>query len=376
VARIEDRPVLRAEVQRGELRFSAPATALSVMAGAVAVGTPLGLFKGSTSKLELTLVNVTAGPNEPPVTGAVKLLARRREGGLFVWSDAGLFHDDRGRLLLSPLSAGLSGADLRTLDAFGAGASEELWLVNGGALEHVGGGTLTRVDIAGIDDVDLAVGVEAGQALAAAQGSLYLVDITRPEALRVTSGLGAVNAFARDDDGTVYLATDVGLLVRSDAGDFSLHLLDGDAGSGVDAVAAGFGTALLASNGQTLLFSPDAWIVSADTTSRTLAVDANGDGWLADGEKLIQLKTGAPVSFALDVRPFFAAHCNSCHSSGASAAPIIHWNDYETARQYGPAALRRLEANGTPPMPPSNVEVLTPQDFAVVARWVHGGMPP
>ena len=375
VAHIEIPAVLGDGVPRAELNLSASATALSTMAGVVALGTPVGLFKATGTNPELTLVNVTAGPGEPTTTGKVKLLARR-ENGLFVWSDAGLFHEDKGRLLISPLSASLAGADLRALDAFGAGPSEELWMVDGETLEHVGGGTLTRIAIAGVDAVDLAVGVAPGQALAAAGGSVYLVDLNRPEAWRVISGLGAVSGFTRDESGTVYLATGGGLLARDKAGAFSLQILAGEGGSSVEAVATRSGTVLFTSNGRALSLAAGVSTFLAETTSRMVAIDGNGDGWVAEEGALIQLKTGAPVSFAAEVLPFFAAHCNGCHATGANAAPIIAWDDYQTARQYALAALRRLQADGVPPMPPANVEVLSPRDFTAVVRWIQGGMQP
>ncbi|HYX92481.1 MAG TPA: cytochrome c [Myxococcaceae bacterium] len=375
VARIEI-PVLPGDgVPRAELKLSTPATALSTIAGAVAVGTPVGLLQLSASKLELTLVNVTAGPGEPTTTGKVKLLARR-EDGLFVWSDAGLFHEDKGRLLLSPLSASLAGADLRALDVFGASLSEELWIVDGEALEHVGGGTLTRIAIAGVEAVDLAVGIEPGQALAAAGGSVYLIDLNGPEAWRVMSGLGAVSGFARDESGAVYLATGSGLLARDKAGEFSLQVLAGEGSSSVEAVAARSGAVLLTSNGRGLTLAASVATILGETTSKMVAIDGKGDGWVAEDGALIQLKTGAPVSFAAEVRPFFEGHCNGCHATGANAAPIIHWDDYDTARQFALAASRRLQADGVPPMPPANVEVLSPRDFTAVVRWIQGGMQP
>src|SRR6185436_19148319 len=95
---------------------------------------------------------------------------------------------------------------------------------------------------------------------------------------------------------------------------------------------------------------------------RSLATDSAGAVWLAEDGKLFRLETGGVTSYATDAKPFFQAHCTTCHKTGAQAAPIIDWETYATAVQYAPRALVRLQAQGIAPMPPANTEVLTASD--------------
>jgi len=107
-----------------------------------------------------------------------------------------------------------------------------------------------------------------------------------------------------------------------------------------------------------------------------VAVDANGDTWSADEGKLFRVLTGRPVSFESDVKPFFDRHCMSCHRTGSLGAPVRNFDDFETAKSYSALIARRLQAIGVPPMPPAYVETLTAADFAVVIRWIGGGLQP
>jgi len=87
------------------------------------------------------------------------------------------------------------------------------------------------------------------------------------------------------------------------------------------------------------------------------------------------MKTGAPVSFATDIRPFFAAHCATCHEPGAKNAPFVDLLSYESAKQLAPSIVKRLRGE-LPVMPPASLEILTAADFAVVIRWVDSGLLP
>jgi hypothetical protein len=384
VQRIEGAPADATPVDRIEVDASATPSALSSMNGLIAVGTPAGVFIGSRTQIDtLSALPVLAATGEPQSTGAVHLMARRASGGLLIHAENGLFHDSNGALLPSPLSAALAGKPLTSLDAFGSGDSEELWMIAGGVATHVSGGQLKTFEIGDGSAVpDAVIAVDTESAIVAQAGSAYLIDLDPLAATLIADRLGHVNGFDRSEDGSVYLATESGLLERTRAGDVSLRTL-APAGSppvSVLGVSAAFGS-VVAETSQ--------WLARIDTSGAAtlrsaasprpgsgVAVDANGDTWSADEGKLFRVLTGRPVSFASDVKPFFDGHCMSCHRTGALGAPIRNFDDFETAKSYSALIARRLQAIGIPPMPPAYVETLTASDYAVVIRWIGGGLQP
>src|SRR6266851_5818989 len=120
VQMIEGAPVDGAAVDRIEVGAAATPSLLSSMGGLIAVGTPVGVFIGSTTQPNsLSAVPVLADSGGPQSTGAVSAMARRSSGGLLVYAQNGLFHDSQGSLLLSPLTQALAGGRLSSLDVYG-----------------------------------------------------------------------------------------------------------------------------------------------------------------------------------------------------------------------------------------------------------------
>jgi hypothetical protein len=384
VQRIDGAPADATAVDRVEVDATAPPSALSSMSGLIAVGTSDGVFVGSRTQIDtLSALSVLAASGEPQSTGAVHLMARRASGGLLVYAENGLFHDSDGALLLSPLTPVLAGKPLTSLNAFGSGDSEELWMVAGGTAGHVSAGQLTTFQIGdGTAIPEAVIAVDTETAIVAQGGSAYLIDLDQLAATLIAERLGRLNGFDRSEDGSVYLATESGLLERTRAGDVSLRTLApaGSAPVNVLGVSAAFGS-VIAETSQ--------WLARIDTSGAAtlrpassprpgsgVAVDANGDTWSADEGKLFRVLTGRPVSYASDVKPFFDRHCMSCHRTGTLGAPVRNFDDFETAKSYSALIARRLQAIGIPPMPPAYVETLTAADYAVVIRWIGGGLQP
>jgi len=105
--------------------------------------------------------------------------------------------------------------------------------------------------------------------------------------------------------------------------------------------------------------------------------DTAGAVFTLDGQTLKRLATTSeeqPVRFG-DVKPFFEARCVSCHRSGANYAPIIDFATYAKAKMWAPQSLARVQ-NADQPMPPVASGLLRPSQYAVLARWVQGGLLP
>ena len=364
-------------------------TVVSTLQGAVVAGTSSGVFIGSKSGDALTAMAVVATGSDPLTTGAVTDLARRSSGGALVHAQSGLFQDQDGYLLFSPLSASLMSLSPTTMDALGKEPAEELWFSASPGALYVGGGAVQTYDVTGASGApDAVVPAGAGQAVIAWDGSAYLLDLNSNTLTDVGDGVGKVNGFDHGDDGTVYLATSGGLYARTRAGVSSLYTLagPGQPAANVLAVGSAFGSVYLATATQLLSLDGTVAHVQGPLTQgqagRSVTVDSNGDAWVIDQGQLAHFRTGKPVSYAADVKPFFDKHCTVCHWTSASGttangAPPTNFDDYATAVSIAPLAINRMEANGYLPMPPPTAnDPLTPTDYAVVIRWVGGGNQP
>jgi cytochrome c5 len=152
----------------------------------------------------------------------------------------------------------------------------------------------------------------------------------------------------------------------------------GQTASPVLGVAASFGAVMVVTASSLVRIDLTGATTLGALTGATgaLAIDANGDVWTATADKLTRFVTGSKVTFAADVKPFFSKHCTVCHGAGVDGAPKDDFLDFATAKERSATILKRLAGDGAPVMPPAKTEVLTPSDYAVVTRWVGGGLQP
>ena len=152
----------------------------------------------------------------------------------------------------------------------------------------------------------------------------------------------------------------------------------GEAPAPVRGVTAAYGEVFVATDAAVIRFdaAPTRVATRSASPKAPLALGANGDVWITDQGALVRLLTGAPVSFEAEVKPFFAAHCTSCHSAAASGAPQFDLTDLAVARTRAELIVKRLQGDGAPPMPPQSAEILSASDYSVVLRWAAGGMNP
>jgi hypothetical protein len=384
VKKVERVPTSGANINHASVITASPPAVLSALRGQVAIGTSVGLSVASLGDASVSELLVVADTEtEPKSTGAIQRLARRKDGGVLIAADNGLFHDEGGLLLTSPLGSALAGVPIQAMSALGEGMEEELWITSDAGALHVGGGQLTGVSIADVKGApDAVVGAELGRALLTAGGEVFLIDVEEGSATKLQSDLGAVHGFDRSDDGTVYLATDAGLFARGRDGTLALYTFaaPGAAPASVLAVSAAFGGVFATTATQLLSVGDEGATVLGDLTQASLgglATDANGDAWVIDDGNLVHYKSGDPVSFVKDVKPFFAAHCASCHKAGLQGAPKHDFEDFATAEEYASTIARKLTApSGLGVMPPASVETLRASDYAVVIRWIGSGQAP
>jgi hypothetical protein len=377
--RIEGEPNGPDPVTARTVIADADVSAIGVGGGALVAGVGDGLVR---SKLlgddTLVPVPVVAASGEPPRVGSTALVARRGNDGWLVWSEHGLFLDGAEGVSVSPFTSFLAPKKVRSIDVTGAGPNEALWFVSDAGAWVRSGTTVTSLaqeDAA----IEALVGIDDHRALAWSNGELAEIDVTAGTRTHVVSGVPRIAAFDRGDDGTIWLATDEGLFARSPAGTLTQRTLAaaGAPPRAVRAVSAGVDRVVALAGGDAIAIVDDRAqvLVGGRESATRVAVDANGDVWIASPRKLERLALGKPSSFATDVAPFMTQHCKSCHADGSKGAPKRAFDDYDTARAAAFEISARLRAAARPVMPPADTERLAPADYRVVLRWIAGGMP-
>jgi hypothetical protein len=358
--------------------------------GAFTAPTALWLQEGAPTVLDGQRVSRRDGPGFKPLTigtpedartpGAIRA-ATPRHGGVFLAGTEGFFHDAPGRLLRSPLSDAFAMESVRFVD-FTGGA---LWVTTANEAVRVLNGRREAVRIADPEEtgaLQAVVGRTATTALVVQGASLYSVDLSTRAVTTLARTVPTVTALSHRGE-VVLLGTTEGL-VEVSADDVvkrrTLAAAGGTAAAIVDVEAVG-GTSLVSTSRQVLHVTEASAVILADVTQPwpdSLAKDPSGDVWFLDGTSVVRLSTSvAPPapSFATDVKPFMAAHCRSCHSSGANYAPVLDLENYGVAKTWAQASLRRI-TDPLSPMPPASAEILTPAQYDIVVRWVDGGLLP
>jgi hypothetical protein len=378
---IEGAPLTGKLAPRAGVTLAAVPGRLALIGGVVGVGTDHGVYATSLGADLVEEVRVHPDQEGPKTTGAVRWLTRRTGDSVLVLAESGLYASASGYLLSSPFAESVDPSTITSITAFGADVEEELWVVTSSESFWVASGLITKFALSNsAGPITLAIGTDLGQAVVVAGETAYFVDVRARRAIELASDLGSVMGGDVEEDGSVHLATSKGVLSRTRAGHVSLRTLSaaGQPATPVLSIASSFGSvAALSESGLVMIDESQATLVSDSApVSGSLAVDANGDAWAVEDGGFYRYETGKPVSFAIDVAPFFTAHCDSCHLPGATSAPDHEFSNFETAKEWSDSIVRRLQATDATTMPPPNAEVLTASDFAVVLRWVKGGLLP
>ncbi|HZO12180.1 MAG TPA: hypothetical protein VFB62_02950 [Polyangiaceae bacterium] len=358
-------PVFAAPPETLVVASEARISSLGVIEGAIVVGSDAGLLRVNETVLEPVELVTLAG--EPAQSGAIVTLAARGDGVLAL-AENGLYYSYGARLVRSPTSSLVADLDVHTLDEAADGS---LWLA-GAELYRVAA-ALERWPL----DEELTAVRTLGDVVLAAGSELY--EIHEEQIDSVPHAFGAVHAIARAADGSAYLGTEVGLVARSVDGTYTQYPLSEDGAAPVPVTAVVHdeigGTYAASALGLVRLHQGELTGIAAGELAHAMAVDRQGDVWLAEDQSLTALFVGTPVSFASEVLPIVAAKCAGCHGVPESGAPSIDWTDFATAVGWSDHMLDRI-GDPASPMPPRNASPLSALERALLVRWLENGTAP
>ena len=340
---------------------------LATLAQRVAVAMEQSVLSAANGPLR----PMPVGPPEAPLTlGAVKHLVSRANGGVFVTSAQGLFHNSDGRLLRSPVSDALELGAVQALDAVGTGDDEALWLLSGGVAQHWAKRALSVVELDGVPAPATIVALGPSRVLAGIDDDVLEVDVEAMTAAWLGGDLGPLGEVARGVDGTVHVIVRDGLLRVKPSGEATILELP----TSVVALAAAPDGLLVGTSGAigTLVADTLTLITQVQGLKRRgLAVDGDGVLWALTDFGL-QKAAPPPVSFAARVKPMLESHCASCHHDGAAWAPTLV--TYEFAAANAQLILERINSPNPSRRMPADAPKLPTEYLTLFQKWIDGGL--
>jgi hypothetical protein len=353
------------------------ATSLGGFSYGVLIATQNGLFRttsqGGVEELDIVLVGDSQA--KPVALGSIHQLVQGLDNTLVLTSD-GLFvmqasADDNSPqyVVPSPLNEFLSGYQILCGDSVIEQNEMKLWLGTEQGVYLFTEGRLEHWVLEGLDEPVVSI-LQSGRIVFVATATRLLELDLDLDVVRDNRDIPAkVTKMKRGDDGTVYLATSQGLVVREPDGTHSHYTLtqtqEGAAISDVWAVA-GAGAYILYEGGLVHLRVDGTLmrIVSGIPNPQSLAFDDIGNLWIATSTGVTEFKT-ATLTFTDHVQPIFQRHCASCHSTQGGQAPVL--DNENNLRQMLKRSLTRIEEGTMPPVGAG----LSENETTVVQRWAQ-----
>lgn len=336
-------------------------------------------------------------PGDPPSLGVVHALAPRAPDGAWIAAEAGLFAVEGAYVVaLGPSLDGLPETPVvDVLEVPEGGALSGLWLVTPEALLRALDAETARYEIPDLSGSLEALAIEGRgrRGLALGGGEVRLIEPSGPSLAisRLPFDPGEVRGIAATQD-AIWVAGELGLFVSDGVRWRRIDLMRNPMVAlarlptrpPVTPITANAEEAFLQTSGGSvhrLRLIPEAGRVEASSHSpqgaALVAVDGRGGLWRTffpqpggNGQRLEGFSAEGVVGFGDDVRPFLSAHCSGCH-------------DFETYEAFAPraqAALSRVQT-GDMPRCEGNARCpeerrLTPEQYAVLERWIEEGRLP
>ena len=323
-------------------------------------------------RLSVTRLEAQDSTGATVSTGAIRAIVRREEG-LLIAADEGIFYTEGDLVIRSPLTDVLADLDVLDLSSTGQGDAETVWVVALEGLYRVTSAALEMLEIPELTALPTAVGALDQVILLAVDDALIeldpvtLVPVTLPD-------VGPV-AKIRVVGTEAWIATGSGLLRRDATGDYTRYTLsDAEAGEPVYDVAVDYAGRAIATSGPGVV-RLDAGTLEGLYSAALLgnapaiALDTTGNVWLG-GSALTGLLIGEPIGFEATIAPIFATNCNGCHLHG-TAAPAHDFTDYTEVMAMVQEILQRVLSGQMPPGAP-----LEDYEYDALELWSETGMNP
>jgi cytochrome c5 len=373
------------EPTRTTTPLSGYATAMAANGSILTVGTTTSVY-GVTPNAVTLLSIVGDEPALPAETGAIHAMTAL-DDGVLVAADNALFFTKGSALQLSMANdalhpLGITAMASRVADDDGDGVKEtHLVLRTANAAYEISGIDLIKWTVTGEEGAPTAALCTKATVYLAFGSRVYEIDKETKKAYPLVFDVGhvaeiACGTVACDAGSPIYFASDRGLVERSAAGEYTLYTLaaEGAPAVPVEAFALdGAKTRLYALAGPQVLRvrvgePPVAEAtVTAPALPRHLVVDKVGDAWLGEGQSMIQLALGTPLSFAADVKPILHAYCSDCHATATNGAPKIDFESYDATVKLSDTVVKRVTEGTMPPI--TYAKKLPKETVQLLVEW-------
>ena len=344
-------------------------TAMAANASFVLVGTSDGAFvvdDGALTELEVW----SDDPAVPPAIGAVTR-ATHFDGSIIVFAETGLYFSYGDKLLASPDGAALADLGVRDLQPY---QSDELWLTTDQGMAQIVGEELTWYTIDDETEAPTFARRVDDMVVAAFGDRLYELELDTGRAFALPYELPRVTAMAAGVAGSLYIASESGLIERNADGEYTHYTLDGRSVAALTYYPKD-GTFVLASDG-VWVAQPGVelgGVMPISAAVNAFVADNTGQVWLGGDEGVEALPLGTPIGFADDVAPILDQYCATCHASGGDNAPFVAFDDYDTSVSIANTILTRI-AKGQ--MPPAGALQMTGSEIDILEAWAATGTNP
>jgi hypothetical protein len=311
-------------------------------------------------------------PNASPHPEAIGI--SKTSQGYLAWSEHQVWIGTRSALQRHSLSEFFEKRSALWIDA----SLSTIWLTSSDGVYFARDGAISKVELSGGGAISFAIAEDADHGLLFASSGVYRSTIGSNALERIGASPGRVFDSDRASDGTLYVATERGLLLSKKG---QRRLLTFPAP--VRSITVNGTGALILSADQLIEVeesSADMWTATAvgraSVEASSVGADGDGNAWVSVPGPTGYFPIGRIVSFEADIKAIMVDKCMRCHADSARRGPFLAFDDYATAQAQAPRIVERIKSASAPMPPPSEGIPLSADQIRLVSKWALGGARP
>jgi hypothetical protein len=318
--------------------------------------------------------------NSPVIQGALGIAPS--DVGYLVWSEREVYLGTGSAVAKSELSTFFAQRSAVWIDVAAPSAEAKnpkggtLWITASDGAYFVRDGAASKVELSGGALIIFAFAESADVGLLFSNSGMYSYNIVSATLEQLTGSLGKVLDADRSPDGSVYIATESGVVVSRGGKRRMLKL-----GAPARSLAASATGAMLLTGDQVVQLDEtqdSLWsatgIGKAPPDASSVASDPDGNVWLSSSGATAYFGVGRVISFETIVKPIVVNKCMGCHA-GAGGPPIA-LDAYETAKEKATRIAARVKQLDNPMPPATAGKPLSNEELRDLVRWTVSGTRP